>query len=201
MKQEDIDWKRFLFGRKSRAFDPSRFREWHLYRDYTLGVVGLLGSHMIDVVHWFMEDPLAESAVAHGGKYAWRDYREQEDTVYALLDYPKGFMLRYLTGLGNATGSGCFFYGTNGMFDTATWKATGSGGSGASRIKEEKVIPSAPGVNHMKNFLECIRSRQTPNASIQDGYAHSIAAIMTTQSLRSKKRVLYDKETREIRRC
>lgn len=201
VKQEDIDWKRFLLGRRSRPFDASRFREWHLYRDYTLGTVSLLGSHMIDVVHWFMEDPLAKSAVAHGGKYAWKDYREHEDTVYALLDYPKGFMLRYLTGLGNATGSGCFFYGTNGMFDTATWKATGSGGRGESRIKEEKVIPSAPGVNHMKNFLECIRSRQTPNSSIQDGYAHSIAAIMTTRSLRSGRKVLYDKERREIRRC
>lgn len=199
VKAEDIDWKRFLRGGKKRPFDPSRFREWHLYRDYTLGTVSLLGSHMIDVVHWFMDDLLPTSGVAHGGKYVWKDHREHEDTVYALFEYPKGFMLRYLTGLGNETGNGCFFYGTNGTFDTATWKATGAGGAGEARIKEEKVIESGRGQNHMKNFLECVRSRQTPNASIRDGYAHSIAAIMAARSLRSGSKILYDIQSQEMR--
>ena len=201
VKAEDIDWKRFLMGKTSRPFDASRFREWHLYRDYTTGTVGLLGSHMIDVVHWFMEDPLAKSGVAHGGKYAWKDHREQEDTVYALFDYPKGFMMRYLTGLGNSTGNGCYFYGTNGTFDTTTWKATGSGGGGNKKIAEEVIIPPAGNVNHMKNFLDCVRSRRTPNASIQDGYAHSINAIMAARSLRTRKRIVYDTGTREMNEC
>ena len=198
VKEEDVDWKRFLMGQKNRPFDPGRFREWHLYRDYSTGTIGLLGSHMIDVVHWFMDDSLPVSGVALGGNYAWNDGRENEDTTYAIFEYPKGFVLRYCTGLGNATGNGCYFFGTNGMFDTTTWKVTGAGGAGAKKISAETVVESAPGANHMKNFLECVRSRQTPNASIQDGYAHSIAAIMTAQSIRSGKKVLYDAVKQEI---
>ena len=110
-------------------------------------------------------------------------------------------MLRYLTGLGNATGNGCYFFGTNGMFDTTTWKATGVGGAGAQRIKEEQVITGSAGANHMKNFLECVRSRQTPNASIHDGYAHSLCAIMTNMSLKTGKKMIYDHEKQEIREC
>lgn len=200
VKPDDIDWNRYLAGAKKRPFDPSRFREWQLYRDYSTGTTGLLGSHMIDVVHWFMGDSLPNSAVALGGKYAWKE-REHEDTTYALFDYPKGFMLRYLTGLGNSTGNGCYFYGTNGMFDTASWKATGVGGAGAQRIKEEQVIGSGGGVNHVKNFLECVRSRQNPNASIHDGYAHSICAIMTTMSLRTGKKIIYDHDKQELKEC
>ena len=200
VKPEDVDWNRYLVGAKKRPFDPSRFREWQLYRDYSTGTVGLLGSHMIDVVHWFMEDSLPKSAVAHGGRYAWKE-REHEDTLYALFDYPKGFMLRYLTGLGNETGNGCYFFGTNGMFDTTTWKATGSGGRGAKQIKAEQVITAGAGTNHMRNFLECVRSRETPNASIHDGYAHSVCAIMTAMSLRTGKKIVYDHEKQELREC
>ena len=200
VKPEDIDWNRYLLGAKKRPFDPSRFREWQLYRDYSSGTVGLLGSHMIDVVHWFMDDSLPTSAVASGGRYAWKE-REHEDTLYALFDYPKGFMLRYLTGLGNSTGNGCYFFGTNGTFDTTTWKATGVGGAGEKKIKEERVIESRAGMNHVRNFLECVRSRQTPNASIADGYAHSICAIMAEMSLRTGKKIIYDHEKQELREC
>jgi predicted dehydrogenase len=200
VKPEDIDWNRYLIGAKKRPFDPSRFREWQLYRDYSSGTVGLLGAHMIDVVHWFMDDPLPTSAVAHGGRYVWKE-REHEDTLYALFDYPKGFMMRYLTGLGNATGSGCYFYGTNGMFDTTSWKATGVGGAGEKQIKEERIITSSAGTNHVRNFLECVRSRQTPNASIADGYAHSICAIMAEMSLKTGKKIIYDHEKQELREC
>ncbi|MDH7482616.1 MAG: Gfo/Idh/MocA family oxidoreductase [Armatimonadota bacterium] len=197
-KPEDVDWKRFLMCAKKRPFNASRFREWQLYRDYTLGPVGLLGSHMIDVVHWFMDDYLPTSCVCHGGNYVWKDGREHEDTIYALFEYPKGFILRYCTGLGNTSGNGCYFYGTNGTFDTVTWKATGDGGSGKDKIKEEIVIQTSGGVNHMKNFLECIRSRQTPNASIFHGYAHSVCAIMAARSLRTGKRVTFDPKEQKI---
>jgi len=197
-RREDVAWDLYLRGVKKRPFDPSRLREWHLYRDYTLGPVALLGSHMIDVVHWYMEDPLPTSCVSHGGIYVWKDGRENEDTVYALYEYPKGFILRYCTGLGNSFGSGCYFYGTNGMFDTTTWKVTGSGGAGKDVIKTEKVITGEPGQNHMRNFLECVRSRKTPNASIFDGYAHSICAIMSNRSLRTGKRVVFNREEQRI---
>lgn len=199
VKQEDVDWRRFLLGKKMRSWDPSRFREWHLYSDYSTGGIGLLGSHMIDVVHWFMEDSLPVSAVSLGGNFAWNDKRENLDTVYTLLEYPKGFIVRYCHSLGNAVGSNCYFYGTNGTFDTATWKVTGAGGAGADKITEEKVITAAgAGHNHVKNFLECVRSRLNPNATIEDGYAHSVVAIMSAESLRTGRKVLYDKNTQEI---
>ncbi|MBP6963357.1 MAG: Gfo/Idh/MocA family oxidoreductase [Armatimonadetes bacterium] len=197
-KAEDVNWRMFLDGLEDRPFDPHFFREWQLYRDLSIGTIGLLGSHMIDVVHWFMDDALPTAAVASGGNFAWNDGRENEDTMYALIEYPKGWVLRYCTGLGNALGNNCYFFGTNGTFDTNTWKVTGGGGSGSDKIAGETEIKPVGGENHMQNFLECVRSRKQPNADIHAGYAHAVASLLGGLALRKGRRMVYDAAKREI---
>lgn len=51
----------------------------------------------------------------------------------------------------------------------------------------------------MKNYFDCIRTRQTPNASIDAGYAHSVAAIMADISFQKRKEVTYDPARRAIK--
>ena len=197
VKEEDVDWKRFLMGKSDRPFDPSRYRRWHFYRDYTNGVIGLLGSHYIDVAAWAMNDPLPISAVAHGGIYVWKDGREHEDTVYAIYDFPKGFACRYLTGLGNSAESGLRIYGTDGMFSEATWTFTGTGG-GSKKLKEPIAFTPEKSDNHMGNWIECMRSRKATNAPIEIGYEHSVACIMGYQALLTGKKMKYLPDLRRI---
>ena len=42
---------------------------------------------------------------------------------------------------------------------------------------------------HMRNWMECVRSRQTPNADVHAGYNHSVALCMTIAALQTGKRV------------
>ena len=51
----------------------------------------------------------------------------------------------------------------------------------------------------MLNFLECIRTRREPNAPIEAGYKHSVAVIMSDESLMRGRRIVYDKQKRQIR--
>jgi predicted dehydrogenase len=48
-KREDVDWEQYLMNLPKRDWDPMRYRRWQCFYDYTSGLVGLLGSHMIDV--------------------------------------------------------------------------------------------------------------------------------------------------------
>ena len=105
----------------------------------------------------------------------------------------------YCTGLGNSSGNNCYFFGTNGSFDTNTWKATGAGGAGAKKIAQDIDVKPLPGENHMQNFLECVRSRQQPNADIHAGYAHSVASILGGMALRRGKRMVHDPVKQEIK--
>jgi predicted dehydrogenase len=52
---------------------------------------------------------------------------------------------------------------------------------------------------HMKNWLDCLRSREQPNATVDDGFAHSVVAIMAARAQREGKKLYWDKRTEEIR--
>jgi hypothetical protein len=43
--------------------------------------------------------------------------------------------------------------------------------------------------NHMANWIDCMRSRKTPNASVDIGYRSAIAAHMANLAYRQKQRV------------
>lgn len=198
LKEADVDWKRFLMGKKMRKFDPHQYREWQLYRDYTYGPIALLGVHFLDVVAWYMDDPYPETAVALGGNYVIEDHREHEDTVTALWTYPKGFLCEYTTGLGNSVGAGCKVFGTNGMFDDSTWKFTGDGGAGDGKIKEAVTVQPAPTPTHMVNWLECIRSRQLTHSPIETGHQHTVAGLLGYQALLKGRKQRYLPDKRRI---
>jgi hypothetical protein len=51
----------------------------------------------------------------------------------------------------------------------------------------------------MENWLECLRTRRTPNADVRAGYAHSVASIMAFLAWDSGRRQIYDPEKEEIR--
>ena len=68
----------------------------------------------------------------------------------------------------------------------------------------EKVVASANTggdkltSNHMRNWMECIRSRKQPNAPVEAGYSHSIATIMTNAAVRTGAKVTFDEKTQEV---
>jgi hypothetical protein len=73
-----------------------------------------------------------------------------------------------------------------------------------SLAQVEKVVTSANtgGDNltsaHVRNWMECVRSRKQPNAPVEAGYSHSIANIMTTASAHTGTRVTFDEKTQDV---
>jgi hypothetical protein len=51
---------------------------------------------------------------------------------------------------------------------------------------------------HMRNWMECVRSRKEPNAPVEAGYSHSIASIMTTAASRTGAKATFDEKTQEV---
>ncbi|MBI3694395.1 MAG: hypothetical protein HY238_06105 [Acidobacteria bacterium] len=67
-----------------------------------------------------------------------------------------------------------------------------------ARISEEITLQPINPVHHMKNWLESIRSRKTPNADAFSGYAHSVATIMAAQAGYTGKKLYWDPKREEI---
>jgi predicted dehydrogenase len=218
IREQDTDWSKWLMTKPERPFDPQRYFEFRLYREFSSGIPDQWMSHAIDLVHWFMDDNFPSSVMAHGGVLAWHDGRENADTFQALLEYPKGFLVSYSTSFGNDAPSFTRYMGKKATliniggegsprYQLVEEKGTHEDDSEIDRKRESKFI-SLPGekgmppmgiddlsLEHMANWFECMRSRQQPHASVHNGFAHSVACMMAAESYWSGKRIYWDAKT------
>ncbi|MDP9337535.1 MAG: Gfo/Idh/MocA family oxidoreductase [Acidobacteriota bacterium] len=221
IREGDTNWTKWLMTKSQRQFDPRLYFEFRLYRDFSGGISDQWMSHGIDLVHYFMNESFPRSVTAHGGIFAWHDGRENPDTFQALLEYPKGFLASYSTSFGNDSPSFTRYMGKQ-----ATLINLGGEGSPRYQLVEEKgnhednpdIDKQRPGrylllpgdrdlppmgiddlsVEHMANWIECMRDRRQPIATVENGFAQSVACIMATQAYWSGKKQYWDPQAELI---
>jgi predicted dehydrogenase len=210
-KESDLDWNTWLMGRPHRPFDPRIFRCFRLFKDFSSGIIDQWMSHGIDLAHMLTGVSYPLSAVAHGGIYQWKDYRENPDTQEITLEYQKGdrkFLTVYSTNWINGYGSGTRVHGTLGSFKgesishrDADWGFSGKGVKAEGKVGDRVPVSEAPGeTDHMANWLDAVRSQDSKRlyCPVEAGYGHSIACIMATDSYWSGKRMAFDPVKRTI---
>jgi predicted dehydrogenase len=125
LREEDTDWRRWLLGKPDRPFDPHLYLEFRLYKDFSSGIFDQWLSHGSDLVHLWTDETHPVSVVANGGIFVWKDGRENPDTCVAAVTYPSGFLYTYKTTFGNSYRSFSRILGRNGTIENY-------GGEGAS---------------------------------------------------------------------
>jgi predicted dehydrogenase len=189
---DKLDWKRWLGPAPDQAFRPERFYQWRHFWDYGGGCLTDLMTHWIDVVHWYMDVDAPLSATATGRNYNIRLW-EAPDTVNATLDFPKNFMAAYLgTYVSRVDDGGLEFRGDRGTLkidrarlafyrDDAAWAA------GTNAPEPDIYIRSSGDgtLTHLANWLDCIRSRKTPNAHIRVAHQAARTAHIANAALRA----------------
>ncbi|MBN2314349.1 MAG: Gfo/Idh/MocA family oxidoreductase [Sedimentisphaerales bacterium] len=202
---KDVDWKEFLMDRPMRNFDPVLYSGWYGYREFSDGPVPGLGSHFIDLVHYITGAKYPKNSVCLGGTYTWKDEHNFTcpDHVHALWEYPEGFMVSYSTNFGNGSGNSFKIFGDVGVLDMVNWNApilTAEGANSKKKgpIRGKNPVEEVQRPDHFLDWLQCLRTRKTPNASIEAGYQHGVAVIMAMMSFDSGRRMVYDAEKREI---
>lgn len=226
IRERDTDWKRFIMNRPYEPWDPRKYLEYRLFWPYSSGIPGQWMAHQIDTVHWFTGFDHPRSVAANGGIYLWKDGRENFDTMTAVFDYgpkddpSKGFQVVYSSRFTNSEGGVKeLYYSNGGTLNLDTNKITPQGGLTensaramnlpANQLPEmdlpvAKAITTADAgsddmtVRHMRNWMECVRSRKEPNAPAKAGYDHSVANIMVTAALRTGQFVTFDDKTQEV---
>lgn len=194
----DVDWEAFSFGRELGEFDARKFREWQLFPPLTNGIPGLWLSHFIDLAFWFLDDPYPSSVVSHGGVYMWNDGRVTSDLFHTLVEYPKGCMVHFAMAMTNSAGSRHMWFGSKGTFNADTLTLSPEGSKDPQRLQGEIKLEPVKVNTHLENFLECVRSRQTPRADIQCGFSHAVAGIMSSEALRLGRKTTFDTGRLEI---
>jgi len=141
-----------------------------------------------------------------------------------LDDLGKGFQVQYTSRFTNSAGGVKeLYYSNGGMIDMDKQTVTPTGGLSAHSAAEMKMqanlLPSFSLVEkadtmstdantsthgdpqtgaNMRNWMECVRSRKTPNAPIDAGYSHSIALCMNVAAIYTGKKVTFDEKTQQV---
>jgi predicted dehydrogenase len=228
LKEQDTDWKRYLLNNPYEPFDARKYLEFRLFWPYSSGIPDQWLVHQIDTVHWFSGLAHPRSVVANGGIYLWKDGRQNWDTMTAVFDYgppddpSKGFQVQYSSRFTNSAGGVKeLYYSNGGMIDMDKQRVTPEGGMRAREAAamglKENLLPSfalvenAAGAStsadtgkdpmtsaNMRNWMECVRSRKTPNAPIEAGYSHSIALCMNVAAIQTGEKVTFDDKTQQV---
>ncbi len=192
-----VAWKDFLGNARDQAFDEFRFRNWRWFWDFGGGILTDLMVHWIDVAHYVLDVDHPIKALAMGNHFASKGVWETPDVIQCILEYPNNVQAHFEGTFSNAThGAMITFMGTDGTvyIDRGRYELTPEYGKGKP---ESWILGSNPhkGADfydkpdgellHLTNWVECVRSRQRPNAPAEAGVGAAAAAHLGNRAYRS----------------
>jgi predicted dehydrogenase len=165
-----LDWKLFLGPAKDRELQPMRFRSWRYFWDYSGGNMTDQGTHLMDVVQWYMNSGTPRSAISYG-QVAKMTGSEVPDVFCAVFEYPE-FMATWTLNYCNSYDNdwSIQFQGDKGTLILTNagfrlWKEPWP----KNQEPAESFDAPVPIESHIQNFLDCVRSRKEPNAPVEVG--------------------------------
>ncbi len=209
----ELDWDMWLGPAPWRPFNPNRFgvhpRAFSYFRwfwDYAGGMVTDWSVHLIDIVLWAMDSIGPNVITASGGKYYLQDNRDTPDTIVVTWEFPNWICV-YENRILNAQsmfnqGYGILFHGTDGTLfvDRSRYELIPEkrrvGDATEDRTEpEEGKNSNNHNLDHWRNFIACIRSRELPVSDIEQGHRSTAMALLGNVALRSRQRVEWDPKT------
>ncbi len=196
---QNVNWSAFLNGRPDRPFDPYRLLNWRLFWEFSGGNVA---ENMVHQIAWIMSAldlPLPTAAFMSGGVFSVKDGREVPDTIAVTFDFPNDTVVTWQSTFSNKHfGLGEHILGSDGTIEHG-WGAADmvNGEEGefiryypekTNRPQGAALAGKTPDQGHMANWIECVRSRKTPNAPVEIGYRSAIAVHMANLAYCHKQR-------------
>jgi len=192
-----VDYDMWLGPAPLRAFNPNRFHySWRWFFDYANGMLGDWGVHLIDIIMWGMNASAPLSVCAAGGKFAVNDNRDTPDTMEVVHEFP-GFIHTYSLRKANEApldgthGYGMQFHGSKATLfvDREGWELIPEPESG---LQPQKGGGSAQNEPHVRNFLDCVKSRQRPICDVEVGFRTTVACILGNISYLTGRKLYWD---------
>lgn len=173
------------------------------------------GVHVLDIVLLGMND--LEPVEVHGvaGKYFMTDDRETPDTQQVIYRF-KNWLMNWETrmnngrGLDGGNGHGSEFIGANGtlIVDRIEMKYYPE----TPQVEKPSNIPGGGGAglrmhNHVKNFLDCLKSRAKPASDIESMARVTLICMLGNMACLTGKPILWDpvnldvKNKEDVKNC
>jgi len=206
---EGVDYDFWLGPAPKRPFNINRFHfNFRWYWDYAGGLMTDWGVHLLDYALYGMNEYVPNSVMSSGGKFAFpEDARQTPDTQFAMYEFDNfGLLWESTLGIGQGNygrAHGVSYIGENGtlVVDRGGWEVLAEAPEGKPRMEAVPLIKKGgeSGLDlHVKNFLECMKTRETPNASVEIGGHIARIAQLGNLALRTGHKIFWDGDKGEV---
>jgi predicted dehydrogenase len=210
-----VDYERWLGPAPQRAFNPNRFHllfRW--FFDYAGGMMSDWGVHLNDIVLWALDAKGPKSVYTTGGILTTDDERDTPDTMQVVYEFP-GCILTYSMRKGNGLkfnghDYGILFCGTEGSllldrggFEVIPDKVVlpygiklvhGDRPLRKIDLKEDKMKGDDGQDCHVRNFLDCVKSRALPTCDIEIAHRSTNTCHLGNIAYRLGRKLEWDAE-------
>lgn len=222
---KDFNWDMWLGPKPYRPYQyniaPYMFRWWEEYDNQILNN----GVHSLDLIRWLLKEKAPVAITSLGGKYVIDDDRTIPDTMQTIFEFPSGVVATF-TQLEGSSGSTLkegflelrgtkgtlYIAGNNGYKIVPTssgqfqsWDKLMEGETyEVASAGDGKLVDGTyanPGANLVRNFLDCVKSRETPIVSLEEGHLSTNMAHLATISLQVQQTLKWDAEKEVITNC
>jgi predicted dehydrogenase len=203
----DLDWKQWLGPAPSREADALRFFNWYYFWDYSGGLLIGQAAHVVDAIQWLMNSPAPLAVTCSGGQVNLAG-AEIPETASIIIEYPQNYIATFTLGYKamryHPAQDQCkHFHGSRARLDVSreTFRLIPETSAAQLTPEREETRPgsfAAATRDHIRNFLECVRSRREPNAPVEAGLGTAIVLAMTLDSLRAGKRLKWNAAARRV---
>jgi predicted dehydrogenase len=200
-----LDWEQWQGPAERRPLDPNRFRQWRFYSEYAGGILADQGAHVFDGIHMLMGAAFPSAVNASAGKPHKAGVNTPESVV-AIAEYPEDFIatfsinyaaMQYRTRndqMNHLDGDAARM--DIGREDLKLF-AKGAEDAPAMTGKSERGFNWATDL-HVQNFLECVRTRQTPTAPMRVAFQAALVVQMANLSLRQGRRLRWNAAAQRV---
>jgi predicted dehydrogenase len=220
---EGVDYDLWLGPAPLRPFNPNRFHfNFRWFWDYAGGLMTDWGVHLLNVCLWAMGPEAPLKVMSCGGKRVVDDNTETPDTQFTVYDFPSYTLIwehQMQGGLGpNGRPHGMYFNGSHGavLIDDTGWEIIPEPKKDTLKTlprpenePADHVFPAMGGIKrpagrdprarHVRNFLDCVASREQPVEHLAFAHQVSTVAHLGNIALRSNSEVHWDSENERVR--
>jgi len=215
---DTIDWDMWLGPAPEAPYSVSRNKSWAYYWDYSGGnELGLGAIHQMDLTRFVLGEPgFPKSVYCAGGRYLFDDKRDIPDYQMTTFDYGN-FILTLQTGAFTPYMSKASMEIREGdlfpewklncdkivIYGTKRVMYLGRMGGGWQVFDKDGIVVAQeygrfPLRAHLANYIDCIRSRNQPNAGIVEGHKSSVLIHLANLSYRAGSKQLLFSPDNEI---
>lgn len=218
---KDFDWDSWTGPATMRKYNKNRtFYRFRWFNDFSGGQLTNFGVHYLAQIHRALGVDAPKVVAAIGGKFADYDNREVPDTMEVMWHYPGDTLVTFSQF--NATGAppaakpceiefrgtkGTMYFSTSGYevvpesitpnefaartpIDRNVEKGWRTGAK--TEIEAKKVAGKVLDADHVRNFLDCVKSRKTPTCDVEYGHRVTTAALIAGIAHRTKSLLTWD---------